>query len=95
MVHLYQKWKYNSEWDSYQRKALYFTKELKLEKFQASEGWLDNWKERFKDFGNTIFNLENLAEAKSIDVPKTVLHTIPLLNRLVSYRFETERMFLY
>ena len=27
-------------------KALYFAKELKLEKFQASEGWLDKWKKR-------------------------------------------------
>ena len=27
-------------------KALYFTKELNFEKFQASDGWLDKWKKR-------------------------------------------------
>ena len=27
-------------------KALYFAKELKLEKFQASDGWLDKWQKR-------------------------------------------------
>ena len=27
-------------------KALYFAKELNFEKFQASDGWLDKWKER-------------------------------------------------
>ena len=31
-------------------KALYFAKELKVEKFQASEGWLDKWKKRLVCF---------------------------------------------
>lgn len=28
-------------------KALYFAKELNVENFQASEGWLDKWKKRY------------------------------------------------
>ncbi|XP_057296213.1 tigger transposable element-derived protein 4-like [Hydractinia symbiolongicarpus] len=69
------------------KKALYFSKKLSLEKFQASDGWLDKWK---KGFGISFKTIS--GEAKSVTGEITASWLATALPTLLS-RYPSQNIF--